>query len=171
MSKFVPTAAEDRIYSRRRIREGEGVTDMPNDDPLSGEVTEDAAELDDELDIEEIDDELDIEEIVDEVDEADEVEEAAGEESSVETEVVSTADEALEELEAEELELLEEEVAETLLVDEAAELRAIRRAELTLDTDAQEIRGDEFVCSSCFLVKRISQLGDKRRLICKDCLG
>jgi len=81
------------------------------------------------------------------------------------------AAEALEELEAEELELLEDEAAETLLVDEAAELRAIRRAELTLDADAEEIRGDEFVCSSCFLVKRISQLADKRKLICKDCAG
>jgi len=81
------------------------------------------------------------------------------------------AAEALEELEAEELELLEDEAAETLLVDEAAELRAIRRAELTLDADAEEIRGDEFVCSSCFLVKRISQLADKRKLICRDCAG
>jgi hypothetical protein len=80
-------------------------------------------------------------------------------------------EEALEELEAEELELLEDEVAETLLLDEAAELRAIRRAELTLDTDAESIRGDEFVCQSCFLVKRTSQLANKRRLICKDCAG
>ena len=70
-----------------------------------------------------------------------------------------------------ELELLEDEAAEVLLVDEAAELRAIRRAELTLDADAEAVRGDEFVCSSCFLVKRISQLADKRKLICKDCAG
>ena len=66
---------------------------------------------------------------------------------------------------------LDDEVAETLLLDEAAELRAIRRAELTLDTDAESIRGDEFVCQSCFLVKRTSQLANKRKLICKDCAG
>ncbi|NIA24634.1 MAG: DUF4193 family protein [Gammaproteobacteria bacterium] len=92
-----------------------------------------------------------------------------GSEDDGDDKAAEEAAEALEELEAEELELLEDEAAETLLVDEAAELRAIRRAELTLDADAEEIRGDEFVCSSCFLVKRISQLANKRKLICKDC--
>jgi hypothetical protein len=78
-------------------------------------------------------------------------------------------DEALDELEAEELELLAEEAAESLMVNEAAELREIRRAELTLNVGAQEARVDEFVCSSCFLVKRTSQLANKRKLICRDC--
>ncbi len=77
--------------------------------------------------------------------------------------------EALDELEAEELELLDEEVEDALLVDEAAELRAIRREELTLNVDAQAPRADEFVCRSCFLVKRISQLANKRKMICFDC--
>ena len=104
---------------------------------------------------------------VDVIDE-DEVEDEDGDEDEVAAE---ENEEALEELEAEELELLDDEVAETLLLDEAAELRAIRRAELTLDTDAESIRGDEFVCQSCFLVKRTSQLANKRKLICKDCAG
>ena len=77
--------------------------------------------------------------------------------------------EALDELEAEELELLDEEVEDALLVDEVAELRAIRREELTLNVDAQEQRPDEFVCQSCFLVKRSSQLANRRKLICLDC--
>lgn len=77
--------------------------------------------------------------------------------------------EALDELEAEELELLDEEAEDALLVDEAAELRAIRREELTLNVDAQAPRSDEFVCRSCFLVKRTSQLANRRKMICRDC--
>ena len=81
--------------------------------------------------------------------------------------------EALDELEAEELEMLtEDESVETLVVDEAAEMRAIRRAEIAMDRDAaDEATSDEFVCSSCFLVKRTSQLANKRRKICADCAG
>jgi hypothetical protein len=79
------------------------------------------------------------------------------------------ADEALDELEAEELELLEDEVSESLLVDEVAELRAIRREELTMDLDAHAVREGEFVCQSCFLVKRTSQLANRRKMICRDC--
>lgn len=78
-------------------------------------------------------------------------------------------DEALDELEAEELELLEDEVSESLLVDEVAELRAIRREELTMDLDAHAVRDGEFVCQSCFLVRRTSQIANRRRMICRDC--
>ncbi|MGH9167948.1 MAG: hypothetical protein ACRD02_09005 [Acidimicrobiia bacterium] len=80
-------------------------------------------------------------------------------------------EEALDELEAEELDMLtEDEEVEVLLVDEAAELRALRREEmLSLDVEAEEIRRNEFVCSSCFLVKRTSQLANRKRMICRDC--
>ena len=77
--------------------------------------------------------------------------------------------EALEELESEELKLLDEEVSDALLVDEVKELRAIRREELTMDVDAQVARSDEFVCQSCFLVKRTSQLANRRKMLCADC--
>lgn len=77
--------------------------------------------------------------------------------------------EALDELEAEELELLEDEASESLLVDEVAELRAIRREELTMNVEAHAIRGDEFVCQSCFMVKRLSQLANPRKRFCRDC--
>ena len=86
-----------------------------------------------------------------------------------EAEEEAEADEALDELEAEELELLEDEVSESLLVDEVAELRAIRREELTMDLDAHAVREGEFVCQSCFLVKRTSQLANRRKMICRDC--
>ncbi|HWL49219.1 MAG TPA: DUF4193 family protein, partial [Acidimicrobiia bacterium] len=77
--------------------------------------------------------------------------------------------EALEELESEELQLLDEEAGEALLVDEAEELRAIRREELTMNVDAQLQRSDEFVCQNCFMVKRTSQLANRKKMLCVDC--
>jgi hypothetical protein len=83
----------------------------------------------------------------------------------------ANATEALDELEAEELEMLtEDESSETLVIDEEAEMRAIRRAEISMDVEAiDEATSDEFVCTSCFLVKRSSQLANKRKKICRDC--
>ena len=79
-------------------------------------------------------------------------------------------EEALDELEAEELEMLtEDEEAEALPVDEAAELRHMRREAIALDTSAESAGEDEFVCSNCFLVKRTSQLANRRKLLCRDC--
>ncbi len=92
-----------------------------------------------------------------------------------EIDVASDADEepteALDELEAEELEMLtEDETSETLVIDEAAEMRAIRRAEIAMDVESvDKATLDEFVCTSCFLVKRSSQLANKRKKICRDC--
>jgi hypothetical protein len=81
--------------------------------------------------------------------------------------------EPLDELEAEELEMLtEDESDETIVVDEAAEMRAIRRAEISLEGEvADAASSDEFVCSNCFLVKRKSQLANKRKKLCRDCAG
>jgi hypothetical protein len=82
-------------------------------------------------------------------------------------------EEALDELEAEELEMLtEDETSEVLVVDEAAEMRAIRRAELAMDQQGvAEATEGEFVCSKCFLVLKTSQLANPRKKICKDCAG
>jgi hypothetical protein len=87
------------------------------------------------------------------------------------TESDEEATETLDELEAEELEMLtEDETSEMLVIDEAAEMRAIRRAEISMDVESvDEATADEFVCSSCFLVKRSSQLANKRKKICRDC--
>lgn len=81
--------------------------------------------------------------------------------------------EDLDELESEELEMLtEDELAETLVIDEAAELRAIRRAEIAMSGETSTERSsDEFVCKGCFLVLKTSQLVDKRRTLCSDCAG
>ena len=87
------------------------------------------------------------------------------------TESKEEATETLDELEAEELEMLtEDETSEMLVIDEAAEMRAIRRAEISMDVESvDEATADEFVCSSCFLVKRSSQMAYKRKKICRDC--
>jgi hypothetical protein len=79
--------------------------------------------------------------------------------------------EALDELEAEELEMLtEDESVETIVVDEAAEMRAIRRAEIAMEGESVDAPAEnEFVCTSCYLVKRTSQLANKRKRICADC--
>jgi len=114
------------------------------------------------------------EDLEDDVDDADEPEEAdvdadpAAEAAPAEGEDDETV-EALEELESEELALLDEEVNEALLVDEVKELKAIRREELTMNVDTQAQRSDEFVCQSCFLVKRTSQLANRKQMLCTDC--
>lgn len=79
--------------------------------------------------------------------------------------------EALDELEAEELEMLtEDESNEAIVVDEAAEMRAIRRAEIAMEAgEVDEAASDEFVCTKCFLVKSHLQLAAKRKKICMDC--
>ena len=102
-----------------------------------------------------------------------EIEKELGGDAAVDepTDAAEDATEALDELEAEELEMLtEDESSETLVIDEEAEMRAIRRAEIAMDVESvDEATADEFVCTSCFLVKRSSQLANKRRKICRDC--
>lgn len=134
------------------------------------DVEEPADELIDEdlEDLDELDEDVDEDEDEDSWSEGDEDEDAdEGEESD--------GDQAqdLDELESEELEMLtEDELAETLVVDEAAEMRAIRRAELAMDGETGSERGaDEFLCQGCFLVLATSQLADKRRKLCVDCAG
>lgn len=103
------------------------------------------------------------------VDPDDDVEGADTVEAATTDEAEST--EALDELEAEELEMLtEDETNEAIVVDEAAEMRAIRRAEIAMEAgEVDEAASDEFVCTVCFLVKRRSQLTAKRKKVCLDC--
>jgi len=104
--------------------------------------------------------------LVDEDDEDEDEDEEEGDDGDHDDETA----EALEELENQELQLLDDEANEAMLVDEVAELRAMRREELTLNVDAQSQKADEFVCQSCFMVKRTSQLANKRKMICFDCV-
>jgi hypothetical protein len=141
----------------------------PEDAVIGADDDVDADDLDEtELDV---DDDIDDIVVVDDVDDVvDDDDVDVDDDDDDDDDDDEEADEALEELEAEELELLAEEAADSLLVDEATELREIRRAELGLNIGAQAARVDEFVCSSCFLVKRTSQLANKRKLICRDCV-
>ncbi|MGF1666917.1 MAG: DUF4193 family protein [Acidimicrobiia bacterium] len=128
------------------------------------EVDDDVEVFDDDADGDELEAEID-EVLTDEVDEVLVIPDTTADDEDEETE----GDEALDELEAEELELIDDEVSESLLVDEVAELRAIRREELTMNVEAQAVRSGEFVCQSCFLVKRTTQLANRKKMICTDC--
>lgn len=123
----------------------------PDEDFIEEDLADDALEVDDDDALEVDDDDADGAEASDDDAEGD--------------------DEAFDELEAEELEMLtEDETTETLVVDEAAEMRAIRRAELAMDQQGVvEASDGEFVCSSCFLVLKTSQLANPRKKICRDC--
>ena len=134
---------------------------MPTEEMTEEKVADD---LDEEIDSDE--DFLESE-VVDGVG-AEEAADAAATDSDTDPEADA---EALDELEAEELEMLtDDESSETLVVDEAAEMRAIRREELAMDrSGADEATEGEFVCSQCFLVLKTSQLADARRNVCNDC--
>jgi hypothetical protein len=161
-------------------REGEKNREMAEKNlPIEEEA--EADDLDDIEDVEEIDD-IDEDALDDDVDETTlevALEEDFEEEIEVDDDDEDDDDdddhddetaEALEELENQEMELLDEEANEAMLVYEVAELRAMRREELTLNVDAQSQKYDEFVCQSCFMVKRTSQIANKRKMICFDCV-
>ncbi len=138
---------------------------MPTEEMTEEKIADD---LDEEIDS--VDDALQSE-VIDGV-AAEDAAEVAAADSDSDSDVDSEADaEALDELEAEELEMLtDDESSETLVVDEAAEMRAIRREELAMDrSGADEATEGEFVCSQCFLVLKTSQLADARRNVCNDC--
>ncbi len=96
-------------------------------------------------------------------------EEEQEEEPAEELDETETAIEA--ELEAEDrVAVGEEAVVEALLRDrgvlpEEAEIEPVEESELPAP-----LRPGEFLCSSCFLIKPSTQLGDAGRRICRDCL-
>lgn len=149
----------ENVDELAELDDPEELEDLDEEPESMEDFDEEIEDLDEDLSDEIEEDELD-EDIEEDLDEDDEL----GEEEDEETV------EALEELETEELQLLDEESGEALLVDEVKELRAIRREELTLDVDAHVRRSDEFVCQSCFMVKRTSQLANKRKMFCADCV-
>lgn len=82
----------------------------------------------------------------------------------------SEADDELSGLEGEELNMVEKGVSGELLTSEQAmEVAGIRRAELSINPDDHAIRQNEFLCVSCFLVKRVTQKSSPRSKICTDC--
>lgn len=76
----------------------------------------------------------------------------------------------LDALEAEELATVETNESATMIVDEASEIVAIRREEMTLDAEAEIRKVDEFVCRSCFLLLKNVQLADRDGMLCVDCV-
>lgn len=138
---------------------------MPTEEMTEEKIADD---LDEEIDS--VEDALQSE-VIDGV-AAEDAAEVAAADSDSDSDVDSEADaEDLDEIEAEELEMLtDDESSEALVVDEAAEMRAIRREELAMDrSGADEATEGEFVCSQCFLVLKTSQLADARRNVCNDC--
>lgn len=136
--------------------------EMTFQDEVSDDITEDE-QPDEEL----LDDEIVEEEVL--VEAVDPVAVEDGDEIASEADESDT--EALDDLEAEELEMLtEDEASETIVVDEATQLRDIRRAQISIEASA--VGGaseDEFVCSVCYLVKKSAQLSNRRKKICRDC--
>jgi len=110
--------------------------------------------------------------------EAEDLEEAI-EESLVEEEEEEEAEEADRVEAAIEAEL---DIEDQAAVEEAAVLDVLLRRSgvLPRETDQRVLdeetelpparRADEFVCSSCFLIKPRSQLGDAAHQVCRDCL-
>lgn len=140
--------------------------DLEDLEDIDEEVLEEVDLNEDALEITIADDE----EFEDEDEEEEAEEDGSYDDEDEEEEHDDETAEALEELENQELQLLDDEANEAMLVDEVAELRAMRREELTLNVDAQTQKDDEFVCQSCFMVKRTSQLANKRKMICFDCV-
>lgn len=137
----------------------DGIVVDPDEADLDEVADPDLADIEDDLDVE-ADDEV-----------------AAEGDVVAETGTAAVAPEAedddnLEELEAEELEMLtDDEASESIAVDEVAELRTLLREEREMDVDPVQAGSDEFVCQSCFLLKRTSQLADRKRRYCRDCVA
>ncbi len=137
----------------------------------------DDAEFEDESEVVELDNDIDEDALVEDELEDDELadedlgDEEIADDADIDDDDGDGDEEALDELEAEELEMLtDDEESEALIVDEAAEMRAIRRAELAMDSDGGGERAeDEFLCQSCFLVLKRSQLANARKMWCRDC--
>jgi len=79
-------------------------------------------------------------------------------------------DDELSGLLGEELKMVEEGVSGKVLTSEQAkEVAGMLREELSIHPDDHAIRLNEFLCESCFLVKRVTQRASGRSKICKDC--
>jgi hypothetical protein len=167
---------------------------MPDDlDDVT--IPDDLDEIDDDLEIDDVDDEED--DLDDDLDDAlsvdtdeelvgVEVEDGDGGEGDEDEEdeagSVDTADRTTEESEDEDEDELDEEDVEASLDVILKERLVVVEDEPDDDevTDVED-RGeagervlpkqpDEFVCRSCFLVKHPSQLADKKRMLCRDCV-
>ncbi len=157
---------------------------MPADVDEEPEADEELVDLDDDLDDIEDEDELDAD-IAD--DDDDLVDEVLGDEDLVEeVGVVAAATPVVERPATEEAEDEDDEEPED--EDVEASLDVILKERLVVEDepddeepadveDRSEMservlpkQPDEFVCRSCFLVKHPTQLADKKKMLCRDCV-
>lgn len=131
-------------------------------------------ELDDEIDgdlDEELDDELD-----DEIDDGDGTEPDDDDDEGTEipvADVRSTEEDDEDIPDADDVEAsLDVILKEKLVVEDESEEEGAAEVEDRGDGNERVLpkQSDEFVCTSCFLVKSANQLADKKKKLCRDCV-
>jgi hypothetical protein len=148
--------------------------DAPEDDELEGDIDEDA--LEDLEDVDTLEDDDDVAVIDDEDDELeDEVAEilTASPASVVEKTGEAEDEEEEEEPDDEDVEAsLDVILKERLVVEDEPEDEEATDQEDKTEGNERVLpkQPDEFVCRSCFLVKHPSQLADKKKMLCRDCV-
>lgn len=154
--------------AKKPLDQFEDASDVEEEDGLDpDEDIEDDEDLDPDEDIEDDDDLNDDEDGLDDddIDGDDEDEDGDDDEDDEDDQETVTLDA----LEAEELDTVETNDPATILVDEASEIKALRRVEMAIDVEADSRRVDEFVCTSCFLLRKNVQLADPENMLCADC--
>lgn len=108
--------------------------------------------------------------IDDEVDDGFEPEDPFGADSPLDDDDEEDEDDELSGLEVEELKMVQEGISDKVLTSEQAmEVAGFRRQELSINPDDHAIKQNEFLCESCFLVRRVTQKASARSNICTDC--
>lgn len=154
--------------AKKPLDQFEDASDVEEEDGLDpDEDIEEDEDLDPDEDIEDDDDLDDDEDGLDDddIDGDDEDEDGDDDEDDEDDQETVTLDA----LEAEELDTVETNDPATILVDEASEIKALRRVEMAIDVEADSRRVDEFVCTSCFLLRKNVQLADPENMLCADC--
>ncbi len=154
------------------VEEEADLDDLAEDelgDVLGDDLDEDAlSELGDDDDL--VDDELVDDDLVDDV-LVDEIEEEV---APVVRPASDDEDEDEDELDPDDVEASLDDILKDRLVIEEVEVDDEEEAEVDDRNDGSSVvapkRPDEFVCQSCFLVKHPSQLADKARTLCRDCV-
>jgi len=157
------------IFSGRRSK-----ATMEDDlDDVAGpdDIDEDALDLDEADEVEEIDDELE-EDLAPDLETDDEIDVIEVVVASPER-IVEEEDEDEDEPEDEDVEAsLDVILKERLVVEDEPEDDDVADVEDRSEASERVLpkQPDEFVCRSCFLVKHPSQLADKKRMLCRDCV-
>jgi hypothetical protein len=148
--------------------------DVPEDDDLEVDIDEDAIEdiedddpLDDDIDVAVLDEDEDA--VAEEVAEILTASPAAVVEKSGDPEDEEEEDEPDDEDVEASLDVI---LKERLVVEDEPEDDEVADQEDKTEGNERVLpkQPDEFVCRSCFLVKHPSQLADKKKMLCRDCV-